>query len=280
MCGLTGVAGRNLNTKQIKAFKDNLYVTSMRGPHSTGVASISPDRVILQKIADDSPCFLDYYGGEHGYLHREKQTVLMGHCRWATVGHVTRSNAHPFEIGNIVGAHNGTLKDKAYLTKGAGKTDSELMFSAMSRKGILPVLNELHYWSAFALSIYDKSNQKLYLVRNQDRPLFFGLGRKDATVFWASEIRMMTFGTWEQNLDVDFFACEKDTLYEFDLQTMKVGNMFTTTKLAEKEPPKDVRSSFNEWVWDEIAGDYVPKSFRKSSVTILSSKEDGEVLPF
>jgi hypothetical protein len=36
---------------------------------------------------------------------------LMGHTRQPTIGAVTKENSHPFEIGNIIGAHNGMVSN-------------------------------------------------------------------------------------------------------------------------------------------------------------------------
>ena len=256
MCGLAGMIGRDLGPKHLGMFKDMLYVSSLRGPHSTGVASVAKDKIVLNKMTGDAALFLDYFGGAKGYLSRPRQMALLGHCRWATVGNVNKQNAHPFDTGRFIGAHNGTLKDDAYLPrKHDTRTDSELMFRDMNEKGIVPVLRDLHFWSAWAVSIWDKDNQRLHLARNMDRPLFFGINKKDPTIVWASELRFLAFAAMGAGLEFDWFKCQADHVYTFDVRTMTNDNMYTVEKLPAKVAVPQP-SAFMEWEWDEGVHDF------------------------
>jgi predicted glutamine amidotransferase len=64
--------------------------------------------------------------------------ILISHVRQKTVGDSTLANTHPFEHGRWVFAHNGTVKDTAWLrahtsshqlAEISGQTDSELLFA-------------------------------------------------------------------------------------------------------------------------------------------------------
>jgi glutamine amidotransferase len=64
--------------------------------------------------------------------------ALVAHVRQRTVGHTKIENTHPFRNGRWVFAHNGTIKDLAFLRGGVsaaraqeirGETDSELLFA-------------------------------------------------------------------------------------------------------------------------------------------------------
>src|SRR5260370_27336249 len=64
--------------------------------------------------------------------------LLVSHVRQKTIGETSLANTHPFERGRWVFAHNGTIKDVAWLrdqtsperrAEVAGETDSELVFA-------------------------------------------------------------------------------------------------------------------------------------------------------
>lgn len=42
---------------------------------------------------------------------------MLGHTRFATTGAITAGNAHPFELGHIVGAHNGVVHNHRELSE-------------------------------------------------------------------------------------------------------------------------------------------------------------------
>jgi hypothetical protein len=44
-----------------------------------------------------------------------KSDLIMAHTRKATTGSITTENAHPFDIGNIIGAHNGIIQNHTEL---------------------------------------------------------------------------------------------------------------------------------------------------------------------
>jgi glutamine amidotransferase len=66
--------------------------------------------------------------------------LLVSHIRQKTIGDTSLANTHPFERGRWIFAHNGTVKDVAWLRANAsserlgeiaGETDSELLFAWM-----------------------------------------------------------------------------------------------------------------------------------------------------
>ncbi|HEY8086670.1 MAG TPA: class II glutamine amidotransferase [Polyangiaceae bacterium] len=80
--------------------------------------------------------------GEDERFHRlavgSRGEVLVSHVRRKTVGETSLANTHPFERGRWVFAHNGTVKDVAWLRERTsppraaelrGETDSELLFA-------------------------------------------------------------------------------------------------------------------------------------------------------
>lgn len=118
--------------------------------------------------------------------------IVMCHVRASTKGVVSDSNAHPFIFANIVGAHNGVLKDQKYLQHPT-KTDSEIMFKDISERGMEKVLTELDRDSAYALTIYNKIDKKMYFMRNELRGLAFAFLEDRGVMYWATEMEMLKF---------------------------------------------------------------------------------------
>jgi predicted glutamine amidotransferase len=80
--------------------------------------------------------------GEDARFHRLaiqiRGDLLVSHIRQKTIGDTSLLNTHPFERGRWIFAHNGTVKDVAWLrahasreriAEIAGDTDSELLFA-------------------------------------------------------------------------------------------------------------------------------------------------------
>lgn len=74
----------------------------------------------------------------HSVALGSRGETLISHIRQRTVGVTSMENTHPFRRGRWVFAHNGTIKDIAYLRSSAsaarlaelgGETDSELFFA-------------------------------------------------------------------------------------------------------------------------------------------------------
>lgn len=112
MCGLLSFSfkkdsishGRRALLAQALAIKND-----DRGGHSWGVYSLMGGnkykiRRGLGDLADHSYELLDHH-------------VMMAHTRWKTTGDVKVQNAHPFTIGNIIGAHNGMITNHEELNK-------------------------------------------------------------------------------------------------------------------------------------------------------------------
>lgn len=185
MCGITGMAGNNLTFQERKAFKDMLALDVLRGKDSTGVAVVNSrgnwDVVKRKGTAWDlfeTKAFDD--------VMRFQEYVYIGHNRAATKGKVNNINAHPFEFEDVVGVHNGTIRGQHRLIDNAQfEVDSENIFHSIQQIGLRDTLDVLD--GAYCLNYWDKRDETLVLLRNEERPMFFAFSEDKKNVFWASE---------------------------------------------------------------------------------------------
>lgn len=175
MCGIVGVFSNhgNLAYNDFKVFKELLSVDVVRGQDSTGAFSGNTRKIFTIK-ADTTPhnLFATKEWDEFDN-NTAKCNFVVGHNRAATQGSVVAKNAHPFVEDNIVLIHNGTLHSHKHLAN--VEVDSHAIAHTLNEHGSkAATLEKLS--GAFALVWFDKRTQKVYVARNNERPLWYGEG--------------------------------------------------------------------------------------------------------
>lgn len=194
MCGIVGVASTNPMTVPMKEFfQDLLYHDTIRGPHATGVAAIDTlDRsLVVQKKAVPGDIFLkDEEIMKSLFEFKHNFNIYIGHNRWATSGaRDVDANAHPFIHGDIVGVHNGSLRDQRLLDDSEKfVVDSDNLYHHLDKHGLDDTLTKTN--GAFALVWYNKEDGTLNFIRNDERPLAIGKLANGCWV-WTSEMGML-----------------------------------------------------------------------------------------
>ncbi|MDE2425659.1 MAG: hypothetical protein KGO96_07115 [Elusimicrobia bacterium] len=94
------------------------------------------------------------------------------HSRYATRGKINLKNSHPFEYGNIIGAHNGVISNAAELDHiyGRKEVDSEHIFERISEKEGLS-----KFRGYGVIEFYDKEVPNALFLAN--------IGNGDVTLF-------------------------------------------------------------------------------------------------
>lgn len=181
-------------------FRRLLELDTIRGPHSTGILFVSNfgNADIIKKVGTPWELWgLKSIEEKFRLSHK----VLLGHNRWATQGKINNTNAHPFELGHIYGAHNGTLHTRYKLADHAKfEVDSENLYHHMHLHGAEDTVKNLD--GAFTLTWWDKNEKTLNFVRNDERPLHFCYSEDNKTIFWASEPWMLSVAAFQTNVKV------------------------------------------------------------------------------
>lgn len=189
MCGIVGVTGNLQNTDK-DIFRDLLLMCQLRGEDSTGffsVPNINKEPTIGKAVGPPHELFATKaWDTLNGYSTR----AMIGHCRKATVGGVSRHTAHPFKYDNITGVHNGTLRNWRDLPTEIQQTDSATMFQYMSEVGAEAAIPKID--GAFAAIWWDAEVGLLNVTRNGERTLYYAFSENGEKMFFASEAWMIT----------------------------------------------------------------------------------------
>lgn len=235
MCGLVGVAG-DLSFKDEGLMKRLLMLDYFRGPDSTGLAAIRGDGNVHIAKLSSHPIDLFDTAKFKSVLNANTSRVFMGHNRAATRGGVTSFNAHPYQFGHIVGAHNGTLEHTAVkaLEKELGETypvDSMALIAAIERFGVKDAISLAS--GAWALTWYDLKKKTLNFLRNKERPFWYAYNEEFDRILWASEYSfieaaMRIGGQHKLFREADtghgFWQTDEDVHYEYDMDELRKTN--------------------------------------------------------
>lgn len=283
MCGLVGVAG-DLSLDGVKSFKQMLYVDTLRGEDSTGTAFIG--------FQGNSISIVKAIGGAENLLSQKKfqdeatcgKYAMIGHNRFGTVGKASIANAHPFQHGDIVGAHNGTLPFDARRRLGNEQefgTDSEQIIHSIANRGVVDTVALMN--GAWAVTFYDKNTNTINFFRNKERDLWYTTSADGKMMFWASEPRMMMWVLERNGVKFEkVWQVPVGKLLSFAIpRTGQVFNMVNEGVVAELKEhtaapvvgrfQDRAEHWFNGWSPNKKAGE-------KGSEA--GEKKGGEVIPF
>jgi predicted glutamine amidotransferase len=236
MCGLVGMAGL-LSVKDENVLRNLLVFDTVRGVDSTGVAVVSRDcEVKVAKALGNAFNLIDSLAFDQCMKGINK--IFIGHNRYATQGKVSPKNAHPYEIGDIVGAHNGTLKNKySFVNGNKYDVDSQALYDHINERGIEDAVRIAD--GAYALTWYNQADDTLNFIRNEERPLFIAIDKKEERIFWASERWMLSVALSRNDIEAkEISELPVDTHLSFSFS--KQGGLEKPHAKEVKQPPKPV----------------------------------------
>ena len=274
MCGLIGACGF-IGGGENSVIKTMLQLDTLRGPHSTGLATVNKATGMMSvyKSLGTPWEFFDKYHSafKYGKLPSGNKVVI-GHNRWATTGEINEDNAHPFNTGNLIGCHNGTMDDR-HLKNLEGSEDHEVdsvvVLNNISEFGIVKTYPKM--CGAWALVWYDKKKDCVHFIRNSKRPLYIARSKDKETLFWASEGWMIKVACSRHGIKIEEpYSTTTDTLYTISFKGKGVG-IKTGKKLESFTPPTPVYTTVN---WD------MNWQSRDAELEALRSKYDQEMIDF
>jgi hypothetical protein len=224
MCGIVGLISRRSNGffgVDLDILEGLLVLDTLRGLDSTGVFSVDHNRNVNYMKVASHPYHL--FACEDWAKWRAKAVssgrIVIGHNRKATQGEIKSANAHPFHENNIILVHNGTLRGD-HKKMADTEVDSHALCHAFNEKGaenVIPTIN-----GAFALVWWDIEKNKLFAIRNDERPL--NIVVTDNAYVLCSEAWMAGVLLDRQHIKVqEVIVIEPGVLYEFS-----IGGAYTT----------------------------------------------------
>lgn len=236
MCGIVGCAGI-INGTHEKALKVLLVLDSLRGEDSTGAAFVQRNTgnvTVAKQLGDPFNLFNDNKFTQN--LSKVNRAII-GHNRYATVGGVSRSTAHPFDFDSLVGVHNGTLASKWKLEDHLDyKVDSQALYHGFEKNGVRDTIDRLGAdGNAWSLVWWNKGEESLNFLRNKHRPMFMCRTKDTNVLFWASEPWMLSAALGRFNIEHGpVFETEEDTHYSVYIDNR---GMMDKPKLARMAAP-------------------------------------------
>lgn len=287
MCGIVGVlrfGALNAPANRASALfmATNLLESSeTRGKDATGVATLFDDgNFFVQKMGISATEFVARVGGQpddfeglmavlRGY-DKASMRCFIGHCRKKSAGGLNNVDNHPIKAGNIIGVHNGTLKNQDMIFKNLdcqrdGKVDSEAIFRLLQYYSrdcedpfTLDMVEETckRLEGTFSILAFNANNPNQVITARDGRPAEYCLIKPLGIVLVASEKKFLDRAIYSYNkmarlfptgnpattftalkqADVEYGDLANDTIGLFNLThevtaTTKLKDLYDTRKI-------------------------------------------------
>lgn len=230
MCGIVAIINSNpfarsgnkhksqAPLRQRELLYDMMLASSVRGTDGTGIYQVDHQlNVMHAKMAHASAYALDDKDLKAMVQGSHNASITVGHVRAATQGSINNDNCHPFKAyrddgSYIIGVHNGTLHGWDTPNPGGFTVDSAWAMAQLATEGI-SCLEDMY--GAFTFVWYDtKEPGKVFIARNDNRPLHLVRSKDGSTIYAASEAGMLAWLLDKHNMSVE------DEVYSLDANTV------------------------------------------------------------
>lgn len=190
MCGIVGYIG-DQSAQQV--LMSGLKRLEYRGYDSAGVVTFNKKATPTLLRAKGKVAQLE----AKVMTHQTKDTIGIGHTRWATHGEPSKRNAHPHNVGDIYLVHNGIienyqelksmLKRKGYDFK--SETDTEVLTALVdlvykkTRNLVEAVSGALQMVvGTYGIAVLSTKHPDEIVVARQGSPLIVGIGESETYI--------------------------------------------------------------------------------------------------
>ncbi len=263
MCGIYGailVERKKLDLGIIRALT---FANRQRGKESLGF--FNSEFEIFKKGDDPSDVLVTDECTEFLDKSRVNSWFMVGHTRYSTRGKVCDKNSHPFNFGDVIGAHNGIID-----APNEYDVDSEYAIDMLDRyvSDYQKALED--DWGYWTLAWYDRRDDHLYLSMH------------DNMCAVAKYAGVWYFSSDSDHLRAAFGASEIIELTDGDtVRFDKNGKMQWLTGFTSKLPcsyKQDYRtsggySSITSWEGDKDTGWTVDKQSSRDQLVVIDDPE-------
>jgi glucosamine--fructose-6-phosphate aminotransferase (isomerizing) len=239
MCGIVGYIGK----KPVQQLLINgLKRLEYRGYDSAGIVTLDVTGKPTLLRAKGKVVELEAKVREH----RTKDSVGIGHTRWATHGAPSKRNAHPHNAGDLYLVHNGIIENYLELKNTLSKrgydfksdTDSEVLTALIDSlyqknhdlleavSGALQLVV-----GAYGIGVVSDKNPDELVVARKGSPLIVGVG--EGEVFVASDASAL-LGHTDRVIylhDGEIGLCTRDGVQLYDSEAHAVESQIETLEL-------------------------------------------------
>jgi len=277
MCGIVGILSFNTVKSEalrkevaIRLFTDILQLTEERGKDATGIAALYTDgnfigqkgNITATELLNDYEVAEDKYGGfvKVWREYKKKASVIIGHCRKSSVGNtLDNENNHPIKVGNLVGVHNGTLKNHEVIfeklkCERKGQVDSEAiirLFHKYTKNGKDPFTIDMirnvvaRLEGSYSVMVFNGNNPFQLATMSDQRPMKFALIRPLKLLIIASDKEFITKAIDGYNKAANFFDKGLPTILRTDvsfdeLRDREVALFYLDKDIDEKTNIQDL----------------------------------------